>query len=98
MNEMNELKCGTENRKRCILKSEFNMGAQIFFFDHPKTDFPEFDKENVRIFLKKDDERPFLRCHISKIIEVPENVKRECVREREYPCNRWFFTIVNEWR
>ena len=74
------------------------MGAQVFFFDHPQTEYPAFDEETVRVYFKENDEKPFLRCHISRILEVPNDVVIERLCGRFYPSNAWFFKISEDWR
>jgi len=83
--------------KRCILTEENGMGAQVFYYDHPETEFPDFNKETIRVYFNKEDRQPFLRCHISQIIEVPESVRIEKVGRNKYPETRWFHSIRNRW-
>lgn len=83
--------------KRCILIAEHNTGARVFFYDHPKTEFPDFDKESVRLYYSENDKKPFLRCHISQIIEIPDTVSTDKICGMTYPDFKWFHSIKDEW-
>lgn len=86
-----------DKKKRCILKAKYSMGAQVFLYDHPETDYPDYNRDNVRLYFA-GSEKPFLRCKADDIIEVPNEINFDEVCGRMYPNTRWFQSVVKEWR
>lgn len=84
-------------KKRCILKEENGTGARVFYYDHPDTEYQDFNKETIRVYAHESDSQPFLRCHVSQMIEVPDSVMLDTVGSIAYPDSRWFHSIKKEW-
>lgn len=61
-------------KELCVLKPEANWGTgdKVFWYDHPDTGDYEYDNSHVRIYNSKNEENPFLRCHVSKIKKIED--------------------------
>jgi hypothetical protein len=83
--------------KKCILNEEYKMGAMVFFFDHPDTTSNDFNENYVRLFYTDKDEQPFLRCHVSKIVELPIEATTNKTWGHEYLDSDWFEKLHDQW-
>lgn len=63
-------------RKRCVIKPEadWNTGDRAFWYDHPETGEKDYDETHVTIYNHPTSEEWILKCHISKIIPVSEDM------------------------
>jgi hypothetical protein len=84
-------------KKSCILTEENKNGAQIFWFEHPDTEDRDFNRNYVKVFFNESDEQPFLRCHVSNVIEVPETE----IKNRWgslYASDEYFKSVSDKWK
>ena len=80
-------------RKRRILKEEFRLGAEIFWFEPYQSNDQEFNANYVRVFAKETEKYSFLMTHISNIIPVLGEVPSEPRWGKYYPTMQWFRSV-----
>lgn len=85
------------NKKTCILTQSSKAGARIFYFDHPETDDAEFNQNYVRVYYDIKEKEPFLRCHVSKVIEVPDT-ETASIWGGLYASSTFFQSVMDKWK
>ena len=82
---------------RCILKENCGCGMNMFWKEPCKSDDEEFNREYTRIYDGTDVNRLIAILHVSRTIDIPDNVKVVKQRVCFFPEDSWLDQVWETW-